>query len=241
MIARHAMLDGGLRRIFVDQPGFAVLILVGQHPQGQIEAQRRTSIYVFALPMADDTLMPALELAERAVRLDPGSGVAQGRLGWVLAYLERGDQAVAAFEKAIALEPDNAEVLSAFAETMNRLGRPDEALPLLDRAFEIETFMPPSWEWIRGHAFVLKRMFDEALARILPVLERLPEFVPAHVQLARLYVEMGRTKDAVSTIKTLARIAPKYRMLNARRMFPYPQAAERKRLADGLSKAGLKS
>jgi TolB-like protein len=199
----------------------------------------RTAAYVFTWPGSDETLDGAIALAERAIALDDGSAVAHGRLGWVLGYLDRFDEAVASFERAVALDPRCAEVYYAYGETMNRLAKPRRALPLLEHAFSIDTFVPPSWEFAKAHSFILMRQYDQAFAHILAALERVPRFIPALVQVARAYVEAGRIDEARATVGTIREFAPKYRLMNARRMFPYPDPEVRDRFIGALRSAGL--
>ena len=199
----------------------------------------RAATYVFTWPGADDTLLPALALAEKAVALDPASAVAHARLGWVLGFIDRFDDATVDFEKAAEIDPRNAEVYYAFGETMNRAGKPERALPILEMAFSIDTFVPPGWEFAKGHSYVLLRRYEEALEHILSVLQRVPRLVPARVQLARAYAEMGRLEDAKEAVKSVLDIAPRYRIASSQRMFPYPEARDRERLVDSLRAAGL--
>ena len=65
--------------------------------------------FVMMWPGADPDLNPAVELAEKAVSLDPESAVAHTRLAWVQGFLRRYDESLPNFEKAIALDPNNAE------------------------------------------------------------------------------------------------------------------------------------
>jgi adenylate cyclase len=74
----------------------------------------RTSAYVFTWPGADDTLLPALELAEKAVSLDAASAIGLARLGWVQGFIDRFEDAVVNFERAVEIAPRNAEVYYAF-------------------------------------------------------------------------------------------------------------------------------
>lgn len=199
----------------------------------------RTSAYLFAWPGADENLDEALALAEKSVALDDKSAVAYTRLGWVQSYLGRFDEAFENLEKATTLDPRNAEAFYAFGETMNRAGQPEKALPLFEKAFSIETIVPPSWDFAVGGAYILLRRYDEALPKLLPVIERVPNFLPARVQLARAYGEMGRAADARREIEALLEIAPHFTIKNASRMFPYPKEEDRRRLYDSLRNAGL--
>ena len=198
-----------------------------------------TAAYVFAWPGADEDLDRAVALAEQAVALDDKSAVAHARLGWIQGYLGQFDRAVANFEKAVRLNPRNAEAFYAFGETMNRGGDPARALPLLEKAFGIDMIVPPGSYFAKGHALLLLRRYDEAVGLFLLVIDRVSRFVPARVQLARAYGEMDRIAEAKIAVSAVLEIAPRYTMRNANRMFPYPDAENRRRLLDGLRKAGL--
>lgn len=199
----------------------------------------RTSAYVFAWPGSDATLDTAIELAQKAIALDPASAIAHARLGWVLGFVDRFDEAVDSFETAATLDPRSAEVFYAYGETMNRRADPHRALGLLKTALEIDTFVPPSWEFAKGHSHVLLHDIDGVLSNILPVLERVPRFIPARVQLARGYHDAGQVENARLIVETIREFAPRYRLMNAARMFPYPVTAELDRMISALRDAGL--
>ena len=195
--------------------------------------------YEFTWSGAKDSLEPALELAEKSLALDPRSPVAHARLGWVLGFQGEFDQATENFEKAVALDPRNAGSFFAFGETMNRGSLPEKAMPLIEQALGLEVIPPPGWDFSMGHAYLLLKRYDEALAKFLLVLGRVPGLVPARVQLARAYGEMDRIPEARAAIQALREVAPNYTAKNADRMFPYPDADHRARLHAGLRKAGL--
>ena len=103
----------------------------------------------------------AHELAERGVALDGTSAIVVMRLGWIQTFLRHYDQAVANLEKAIALAPDNAEIYSQFGQVLNFLGNPEKGLQMIEKAFSIETFVPPNWEMHAAHSHLLLRHYDE--------------------------------------------------------------------------------
>jgi Tfp pilus assembly protein PilF len=203
------------------------------------QAYCRTTLYVFGLPGADQTLETAEALARRAISLNDQSALGYARLGWVLGYLGQPKATVAAFETAITCDPENPEVYLAYGETMNRLAQPDKAESLLDIAFSKDSYFPPSWEFARGHSAVLLGEHDRAIEQFGTVLDRVERFMPARVQLARAYWEVGLKHEATEMVTAIKAIAPKYSLAHAGRMFPYPVAAERARLIDALAGAGM--
>lgn len=203
------------------------------------QAYCRTSNYVFTWPGADDDLSIAEELVRKAIELDESSAIAFARLGWTLGFLADRDRTIEAFEKALDLDPSNAEVWHSYGETLNRLALPVEALRRLETAFGIDSYAPPSWEFARGHSRILLQDYDQALEYLLPVLDRVPGFIPARVQLTRLYAETDRLGEAADMVASIRKLAPRYRMENALRMFPYPDAEHSERFERALKVAGF--
>ena len=203
------------------------------------QAYCRCTLHVFGLPMADRTLREAEALARKAIELDPTSALGHVRLGWVLGYCGKPDETIEAFETALRLEPNNAEVYHAYGETMNRLAQPEKAAPLLDAVFSKDSFLPPSWEFPQGHTEILLGHHEPAIDHFQSVLERLERFIPARVQLVRALWEAGNTAEAERNVTAIKAFAPKYSLAHAARMFPYPVDVQKARLIDALSGAGM--
>ena len=190
-------------------------------------------------PGFDDGLDRANETAERGVAVDDTSAIALARLGWVQTFLRRYDQAVANLEKALALAPNDAEVYSTFGQVLNWLGNPERGLQMIEKAFSLDTFAPPLWEYQLGHSHLLLRQYEQALNRFHRAIERNPKFAPAHLFSACAYVELDRLDDARGAIKTVLEIVPKFTLKVAAIIFPYRVDEVRNRILDSLRKAGL--
>ncbi|MDH3737988.1 MAG: tetratricopeptide repeat protein, partial [Alphaproteobacteria bacterium] len=190
-------------------------------------------------PGFDDSLERSHELAERGIALDGTSAIALMRLGWAQAWLRRHDQAIANFEKALALAPDNAELYATFGQVLNYWGDPTRGLEMLEKAFRRETFAPPVWEWQMANSHLLLGQYDEALVRIHRAIERAPEIMPAYVGLACVHVELDQLDDASDAIEKVLEIAPHFTLKEAARIYPYRRDEDRARFLDALRKAGL--
>jgi tetratricopeptide (TPR) repeat protein len=178
-------------------------------------------------------------LAEKGVALDGTSAIALTRLGWTQLLLRRYDQAVANLEKALALAPNNTDVLSTFAQVLNYWGNPERGLLLQEKAFSIDTVVPPNREYELGLSHLLLRQYDQAIAGFNRAIERAPKFTPAYMVLACAYVELDRLDDARGAIKRLLEITPHYTVKELARRFPFRIDEVRNRIVDGLRKAGL--
>ena len=200
----------------------------------------RTTLYVFGLPGSDKTLDAAECLAREAIRRDDNTALGYARLGWVLGYLGRPHETIAAFDAALTRDPENPEAYLAYGETMNRLARPQDAGPLLETVFSKDSFLPPSWEFPQGHRHLLLGEQEAAIGHFQSVLDRLPRFVPARVQMVRALWEVGDNEGAKQGVARINEIAPRYSLAHSRRMFPYPVQKEADALTAALSGAGMR-
>lgn len=190
-------------------------------------------------PGFDDTLDRANELAEKGVALDSTSAIALVRLGWVQAFLRRYDQAIENMEKAHALAPNNTDVLSTFAQVLNFWGNPERGLLLQEKAFSIETVVPPNWEYQLGLSHFLLHQYDQAIAGFNRAIERAPRFFPAYMLLACAYVETDRLDDARDTAKALSEFSPRFTVKWLTKMVPFRVDEDSNRFLNSLRKTGL--
>src|SRR4030095_1686016 len=74
------------------------------------------------------TLERALALAQQAVALDASLPGAHSALSLVYAQKQQSDQAIAEGERAVALDPNDADSYARLAEALSGAGRPGETL-----------------------------------------------------------------------------------------------------------------
>lgn len=79
----------------------------------------------------------ALLPSQCAVAVDPNSSVAHSNFGYVLAQLERNDEALAAYAEALRLDPENIDALKNRGQLYANLGQNEDALADYTAAVEI--------------------------------------------------------------------------------------------------------
>jgi TolB-like protein/DNA-binding winged helix-turn-helix (wHTH) protein len=143
----------------------------------------------------------AREAVERALALNPNLAEAHAQMGrikqqvdfdWVGAH--------ASFQRAVALDPGNPEVVRTAAGSTATLGRFDEALLLNRRAVDLDPLNADSWESLAETEFFMGQL-DEAAADFKKALELNPDVVAAHMVLSQIYVMQGRPHDALPEIE----------------------------------------
>lgn len=115
-----------------------------------------------------------LDQAEAAIRKitkkDPGSASAWHLLGSVLGRVNRSEEALESFDRALELGAMNALVWFDRSATLIELGRPEDALESLDRGLAIDTTFGAIWS-VRGALFVSLGRHDDALESFERALE----------------------------------------------------------------------
>jgi adenylate cyclase len=153
-------------------------------------------------------LEQALELAEEARALDDTLPEAHMLLGLTYAYKGQPEQGLIEGERAIALDPNCAWCHIGLAEVLLLAGQPEEALGLIEKAMRLDPESAAYYSFHLGWAYRLLGRYEEAIAAQKRALTRNPEFLPAHIELARLYHELGREEEARAEEVTVRRLSP---------------------------------
>jgi TolB-like protein len=104
-----------------------------------------THFHAYFEPFDGDYLSPAaldraLELAEMAVHLDARLPQAHAQLGHILLYKHRHDDAIAEFERALALNPNFFDY--RYARALTYAGEPARAIEVLKANIRLDPFQP---------------------------------------------------------------------------------------------------
>jgi len=93
----------------------------------------------YSLSLKNKNLDLALNLIEKAIKIDPNNGFFLDTLGWV--QYQRKDYISAVFylEKAVTLEPNSSEIINHLAHSYLMLGRINEAKYEWNKALQYET------------------------------------------------------------------------------------------------------
>jgi tetratricopeptide (TPR) repeat protein len=86
----------------------------------------------------------------------------------------------------------------------------------------------------------LRGQYEEAVVHLKKALSRNPNFLPAHVNLAFVYSELGRGEEAHAEAVEVLRLNPEYSLEVTKRRLPFKDSTVFERFLAGLRKAGLK-
>jgi adenylate cyclase len=116
----------------------------------------------------------AIELAQKAIQMDPSLAEPHRILAHAYVLMRRYDAATAEAEKAVEMEPGSADPHATLGHVLLLSGRPQEAITRLEKAMRVNPF-PPSWYYHNlGSAFSLAGRDEEAIPFFKRALEQEP-------------------------------------------------------------------
>ena len=161
-------------------------------------------------------------------------GLAHARLGWVLIFVGRYEEAIASMERAVELEPNWAESYIWFAEALNYAGDPARGGDMASKAVALEPVTPPVYNLIEGHSHYLLRDYDTAIELFKSAISRAPGFPLPYLLLGIVYFELNRFEDAASQFAFLREALPPNILDTVVGRLPYRDDEPKRRMRDAL-------
>ena len=186
-----------------------------------------------------ETMERSLEMARKAVSINPDSPQAQWALGYVYMYRKQFDLAVEVLEQAVLLAPSYADGYALLALIKNNLGEAEDAVNLIKKGMEINPYY--SWDYLYnlGRANYALARFDEAKQYLLQAIERNQASGVNRVFLIASLVQLGELDDAEWEIMQLETSHPQYSISSLSQVLPITNQMLRDRLNDDLRTAGM--
>jgi adenylate cyclase len=183
----------------------------------------------------DDTRDLAIEMGRKAVALSPDDYYSHWELG--AAYMSKGDfdRSIGEYERALTLNPNDADLLAEMVELLVRVGRAEDAVVQVKSAMRINPHYPDWYLWNLGWAQYFAGQYAEALAA-LNQMSNSPYGVRRH--LAAVLVRLGRIEEARKEIKAFVAEAPDY-TLSTEMASRWQHRPYLEKLIDDLRTAGL--
>ena len=158
---------------------------------------------------AAQTLAQALAAAQRGIALNDSYPAGHIPLGFVYLWQKQYEQALTEMERIIALDPNLADGYAGLAEVLSRVGRPEEAMGMVEQALRRKPFATDNHLISIGIAYDLAGQTEEAIASLRQYLSRYPNILGAHLTLAAVYSELGKDAEARAEAAEVLRINPK--------------------------------
>jgi adenylate cyclase len=184
-----------------------------------------------------EALDRSYQAARESVRLAPDLPEAHVALGQALTFLRQHEAAVAAVERATALNPNLTSF--RFAYTYILAGEAARAAQLLEIHMRLDPFYEPNAPMALGFAYNMLARYGEALPLLQEAVSRAPDMAHGRYTLATTYARLGKLEEARTEVEYALRLEPWYRISQSltARYFKRPEDTEH--LVTGLRMAGF--
>jgi len=185
-----------------------------------------------------DPLERAYRAARRALELNPTSQIAHFALANVYFFQNDLDAFFVEADKALALNPNNTEMLASLGVRFTYAERRERGLALIAKATALNP-SHPGWYWFPV-AFDRYRKGEYPAALDYARRVDMPGFWYSHLWLAATYGALGERDHGQAALKAVDAINPAFRahpLKYLRMWFKSEEAVQQ--FADGLRKAGL--
>ena len=183
------------------------------------------------------SLNHGLDHAQKAVTLNNNEAEAHWVLGMAMTN-SRGQQktAIAEFELALSLSPNNADLLASYGWALSYLGKAEEAVELIQKAMRLNPVYP-NW-YIQGLMIALycARNYEEVISASKAISVR---HLATHLLLAGSYAQLGQLDDAKNQVEIALDESPDFSLRQWSENLSFDDSTDLKHYIDGLRKAGL--
>jgi len=181
----------------------------------------------------------ALELAQKAVSIDPTSPQTLWALGFVYLWKKQFSEASEMLEKAIDIAPNYADGYALLARINNHLGRAEKAIPLIEKGMQLNPYYTFEYLYILGRAYYELSEYQKAVNNLETAIERNQAHVPTRLYLTASYVQLGRLEDAEWQITELKMLHPSITLSHWESVGSIVDGTTKNRLFDDLRAAGM--
>jgi adenylate cyclase len=181
-----------------------------------------------------DTLSQALNIAKEAVLLDEGDARGHAGVGFVSLYQKQHAASINAYQRALKLNPNDADVIADLADTYSHAGRSKESLELFRKAMHLNPFYPDDYLWCLGGSYYNLKQYDDAIN----VVEQMNNPTEGSRILSASYAQLGKLEQARIYAQKTLEAHPNFSLDNWQKMQPDKYAEETLHFIEGLRKAG---
>ena len=149
----------------------------------------------------------AFELLSQAINVNPNNAAAHFNLANTLKELNKINDAIASYDKAIDIKPDY-EIYSLRGLALYQLEKYDEAISSYDESIKLKP--DPVAYCNRGLAFIELRKIKEGIADYDKAIQMNSNFIQVKHNRALALKILGKTQDCIEAFKAIIKIEPNH-------------------------------
>ena len=181
----------------------------------------------------------AMRYALKAVALDDDSSNSHNQLGFTRLFNREYELAEFHLDKALLLNPNHSVAWAYKGLYFIYIGKPEDALSVLQQAARRNPFNHTWYLWFVGLAYYCARRYQEAIQPLRRSIDHNPKFIAPRRTLAACYAQLGKSKEAAKQTEMILDLDPDFSLEKLSSMLSYRDSADLEHYLEGLRKAGL--
>jgi adenylate cyclase len=185
------------------------------------------------------TLEKGLELGRKALAIDDSVSPAHSLMSALYSIKGEHEKAIAEGEQAVALVPNGWVALGNLATSLTYAGRPEEAIPVFEKAIRLNPLSPVFYHSYLAEALRMAGHFEESVSAYKKAIQLAPDNYIFHSGLVVTYSLMGRDQEARAEAAEVLRLNPKFSVDFFIKTSRFKDQSETDKIVTAWRKAGL--
>ncbi|WP_305984547.1 adenylate/guanylate cyclase domain-containing protein [Roseibium sp. MMSF_3544] len=177
----------------------------------------------------------AHDAAVKATVIDGSDARGQAEVGSVALYRREHDRSLAAYKRALELNPSDADIIGEYADSLKHAGEKKKAIRLFDRAIRLNPLHADRYRRDLAHTHLVNRDFEAAIATVMEMTD--PTQALRVLTASSAY--LGRMEDAKHWAEVLRKKYPGFSARAWAHIVPDRDPADTEIFVEGLERAGL--
>jgi adenylate cyclase len=188
------------------------------------------------------SLSQASKNIKKALALDDEDYIAHVALSVLYLFRKERNKAIAALERAIAINPNGADAYAWLGNIVTLSGKPQEGIKLIEKAIRLNPVPPAQYLNYLGTAYAYFERYEDAIEVRKQVLKRSPDNRDAHLGLTALYIITGQEEEARQQAEEVLKLDPAFSLDKYAEtvLLVVEDKASAEQYIENLRKAGLK-
>ncbi len=183
----------------------------------------------------DQSIEKALDYANLAIEHDPMEASGHAELGMNRHFLREHEPALAAYQRALDINPNDPDILADFGDLLISQGNPEQAIEPLHMAIHLRPDRAAMYRYYLAGAFEFMGD-DETVIKLFSDMGNDHE---AHRLLATSSSRLGLNDQAAHHVDLTLKVHPDFSLAHWRKILPHRDPDNRERFIDDMERAGF--